>query len=79
MPETGKLFFDTVHWVQCRNEQPFRATIWFAGTPTGIRARIDCPYCGRGYYLRPNGEWYADRPLVFLNDAEVEAAKKKAL
>ena len=53
--------------VQCRNEEPFEAVIRFQPVPRiGLIPTIDCPHCGRGYSLGPNGEWTADRPLVIL-------------
>lgn len=53
--------------VQCRNEEPFEAVIKFQPIPDrGLIPYIDCPHCARGYYLEPNGEWTADRPLVIL-------------
>ena len=54
--------------VQCRNEPPFEATIAFQSIPNrGLVPYINCPHCARGYFLEPNGEWVADRPLVFLD------------
>jgi len=49
--EKSQLVFRTNQWVQCRNEKPFLATIDFAYPSVGIFERIDCPHCGRGYYL----------------------------
>ena len=53
--------------VQCRSEEPFEATIKFQHIPqVGLVPYIDCPHCGKAYYLSPSGEWKADRPLVVL-------------
>ena len=53
--------------VKCRNEEPFQATIKFRLVPRkGLTPVIDCPNCGRGYSLTPDGEWVSDRPLVIL-------------
>lgn len=53
--------------VQCRNEEPFEAVIMFHPIPNrGLVPHINCPHCGRGYYLEPNGEWVSDRPLKIL-------------
>lgn len=53
--------------VQCRNEESFEATIRFQYIPRrGLTPVIDCPHCGRGYYLTVDGEWTSDRPLVIL-------------
>jgi hypothetical protein len=27
---------------------------------------IDCPTCGRGYFLEEDGQWICDRPLTVL-------------
>lgn len=34
--------------------------------PGNIDKLIDCPTCGRGYFLEPDGTWMSDRPLTFL-------------
>ena len=59
--------FPTTVKVQCRSEEPFNATIRFAYIPgKGLTPFIDCPHCGREYYLKDDGNWESDRPLVFL-------------
>ena len=53
--------------VQCRSEEPFEAVIKFQPIPNrGLVPYIDCPHCCRGYYLEPDGQWVADRPLKIL-------------
>lgn len=50
---------------QCRNETPFMAVIKFHPIPhKGLIPHIDCPNCGRAYYLEASGQWVSDRPLV---------------
>ena len=34
--------------------------------PGSIDKVINCPTCGRGYFLEPDGTWMSDRPLTFL-------------
>ena len=60
--------------VQCRNEDPFRATIKFSPGIMEIPAPfISCPHCARDYSLNAEGEWYADRPLVILKGGDRQA------
>lgn len=57
--------------VRCRNEPTFRARpspyierVW--QDEKRVRLAINCPACGRMYFLNEKGEWYSDRPLVIL-------------
>lgn len=53
--------------VQCRSEAAFEATIKFLSAPQkGLVPSINCPWCGRRYFLQDSGEWISDRPLVIL-------------
>ena len=72
---TRQVRFDTMEWAQCRNEPPFLAVIVMRPTPRGIEPTIDCPHCLRGYRF-VNGEWIADRPLIFLSPEEADEARK---
>jgi len=66
-PSIGAGRWPTKVKVQCRNEAPFEAVIKFQHIPhKGLTPYIDCPHCGRSYYLDVDGEWTADRPLKIL-------------
>lgn len=54
--------------VQCRYEPVFEAKIRFHPIPKrGLVPYIDCPNCGRRYFLNEEGEWFSDRPLTIID------------